>query len=187
LYLLVFASWSGLSSAQVKRYILRQEKAANIKDFGIYLAISKEGVVESPPMSNKGVEINEFLNSVELQTGNEWCVAFCQWAFRNAANLARVNLNMIKTGHSLSVLYYAKKFGSGIESDIKRGDWIIFQRGETSKGHCGIVLAFDGKIIYTIEGNTTSNEKGGNHGVFRKSRSINKFGWLKIAGFIGFE
>jgi hypothetical protein len=170
-----------------ERYILKQEKSEVIREIAIYLAVSKEGVIEDPPNSNSGKDINEFLNSVGLKPGNEWCVSFCQWAYRNAAGFLGVNFNMIKTGHSLSAFSFAKKFGSGIDENIKRGDWIIFQRGETWKGHCGIVLSFDGKVLYTIEGNVTPNESANNQGVFRKVRNINKFGWLKIVGFIGFE
>jgi hypothetical protein len=174
--------------AQVKRYVLKQDKSGLVKEVGIYLAVSKEGISENPARSNKGKEVNEFLQSVNLKPGNEWCVAFCQWAYRTATDYLRVNLNMIKTGHSLTALSYARKFGFGKENEIKRGDWIIFQRGETNKGHCGIVLSKEGKIIYSIEGNTTSDDKkDNNQGVHKKIRNLNKFGWMKIVGFIGFE
>jgi hypothetical protein len=185
-----------LSFPQVKRYVLKQNHAEDLKRLSISFALSKEGIVEQPPGSNKGKDVNEFLMSIALKSGNEWCVAFCQWAYRNAAQLLDVNFNMIRTGHSLTAFSYAKKHGLEIKGPIKKGDWIIFQRGNTPhdplsrggnlRGHCGIILSYDGNIIATIEGNV-SNTTGDNQGVFRKLRKLNHFGWLHIVGFIGFE
>jgi hypothetical protein len=184
---------SDLSFPQVNKYILKQYRSEQIKDLGILFALSKEGSLEQPPKSNKGKDVNEFLSSVNLKSGNEWCVAFCQWAYRKAAALLHVNFNMILSGHSLSVLSYARNNGIEALGSIERGDWIIFRRGKpyplrsgNIKGHCGIVLSYDGNIIYTIEGNI-SNPSGDNQGVFKRFRKLNQFGWLQIAGFIGFK
>ena len=144
-----------------------------------------EGVTENPNGSNKGKEVNKFLQSVNLSPGNQWCVAFCQWAYRSAAKQISVNFNLVKSGHSLTVLAYAKQQGFFILNNLKRGDLVIFQRGETNKGHCGMLLSSVDNKLYTIEGNVTADDK--TQGVFKKIRRLDNFGWLHIIGFIGFE
>jgi hypothetical protein len=182
----VFASWSDLSLSQVKKYAVHQNKSAEIKERGIKYALSMEGIVENPPGSNSGKYIDDFLGSVNLNPGNEWCVSFCQWAYKKAATDFKVKLNLLCTGHSITLFNYAANTGIRLNGYPERGDWIIFQRGNLQKGHCGIVLEINGKIIKTIEGNVSSPELN-NQGVFLREHRLNNYGWLHIIGFIGFK
>jgi hypothetical protein len=171
-------------SAQT-RYLVKQSKASEVVDSGMKFAFNKTGVVENPSGSNSGTDVEIFLRSVGLKKGNPWCVAFCQWAYLSAAKSNGVKLNLPKTGHSLSLLKEVSRYSECSYDMPGYGDWVIFKRGETGKGHCGLLVSFCKDSIVTIEGNTSS-AYGNNEGVFIKRRSIKKFGWMMIKGYIGF-
>ena len=149
-------------------------------------AFGKLGVVENPPRSNSGKEIKMFLRSVGLNAGNPWCAAFCQWAYQTACSKFRTKLNLFRSGHSLSLLQYAQKTSVCNSRIPVFGDWVIFRKGETCHGHCALLVSFEKDSLITIEGNT-SNPEQNNDGVFLKKRSVKKFGWMTVKGYIGFE
>jgi hypothetical protein len=165
--------------------MVKQHQADEIVERGMKLAFSKTGVIEHPAKSNSGNDVEIFLRSVGLKKGNPWCVAFCQWAYLSAAESIGVKLNIPKTGHSLNLYKEVSKYSAFSRDNPEYGDWVIFKRGETGMGHCGLVISFWKDSILTIEGNTSSMD-GKNEGVFIKQRSVKKFGWMKIKGYIGF-
>jgi len=171
--------------AQIK-YVIQQKNSQEIIKNGMQKAKNMIGIVETPPKSNSGKWIDIFLNSIELKSGNAWCVAFCQWAYRTAASELFTKFNLLKTGQSLLLFNYVSKHG--IKSYLKPeyGDWVIFEKTNSIWGHTAFLLEYHNNYIITLEGNT-SNEDNSNDGVFIKKRAVNKFGWLKLKGFISFR
>jgi peptidoglycan hydrolase-like protein with peptidoglycan-binding domain len=49
------------------------------------VAVSQVGVMEVPPGSNKGPEVNAYLASTGLDPGYFWCAAFVYWCFNEAS------------------------------------------------------------------------------------------------------
>lgn len=142
-------------------------------------AVTQVGVMEDPPGSNKGPQVNAYLASVGLPPGLYWCAAFVYWCFDKASvKLGKTN-PLVKTGHVMS--HWNKTTGKKIvtldainkPSLIKPGHIFILNTGGSS-GHTGLVEKVDGGFIHTIEGN--SNNAGGRNGigVFRLQRKISK-------------
>lgn len=158
------------------------------------VASTQIGVRESPPGSNRGHEVDQYLESVsEGLLGSPWCVAFIYWCFKQAAHkLGRAN-PMVKTA---SVWTHWEKAGliDGnivIRPDEAQQDPSLLKPGmifhiDTGgrKGHAGLIVNVVGDKIVTIEGNTNDNGSREGIGVFirstRKIRQIN-------LGFIGYK
>lgn len=104
-----------------------------------------------------------------------WCAMFVSWCFFKAFG----NCNLIY-GKSASCEVIRQHFISKkrYHSDAKAGD-LIFFRGSRHAGanHIGIVTKVSGGVIYTIEGNTSSDagvvDNGGavNNKAYKKSYS----------------
>ena len=58
------------------------------------------------------------------------------------------------------------------EEDPQLGDIVLFTFGKDHPSHIGLVTDFDGKTVYTIEGNTNKAGSREGDGVYEKERSI---------------
>lgn len=140
----------------------------------IAIAKSQLGVKESPPNSNS-VKYNTAFYGHPVQDGipkgttYPWCAVFVWWCFRGT--------NLVpKTASCLNMLEWFEKKGQ-IVKDPKPGD-IVFFKYSTNKrrtNHVGIVVAANGKVINTIEGNTSANGGSQNNGgcVMQRNRTSN--------------
>lgn len=143
-------------------------------------ARSQIGVLEQPPGSNRGPEIDKYLESVGLTTGIGWSVAFVYWCFEQASvaggssNPLPRNASvggMLSQLDSKRVKQITSKAALQNPELIKPGMIFVMDFGG-GIGHVGIVESRNGDSITTIEGN--SNDSGGRdgRGVFRISRKI---------------
>ncbi|NWJ51197.1 MAG: CHAP domain-containing protein [Bacteroidetes bacterium] len=143
----------------------------------LIIAHHEIGVVETPPGSNSGPVVNQYLNSVKLKPGAPWCAAFVYWCFEQASTrLNRIN----PLPRSGSCLYHWRKTkGSritaaeaiGNPSLIEPGCVFIINLGK-GKGHMGIVVSVQDGCIHTIEGNTNTSHSANGIGVFALERKI---------------
>lgn len=146
---------------------------------GLKVALSQVGVMEQPPGSNKGPQINKYLASVNCPPGLFWCAAFIHWCFEEAAIKLNRSNPLCKTGGCL--MHWNKSTGKKIKSAdaannpslVKPGQIFIIDHGR-GMGHTGIIEKVEGGFIHTIEGN--SNPSGSNNGigVFQLQRKIVK-------------
>jgi hypothetical protein len=152
------------------------------------VAVTQLGVMEDPPGSNKGPEVDQYLASVGLSPGNFWCAAFVYWCFdKAAAKLGRTN-PLLKTGHVMT--HWNKTTGKKIlavdaadmPSLVKPGNIFLLNTGGSS-GHTGLVEKVDGGFIHTIEGNSNNSGSRNGIGVFRLQRKIVKIN----RGFIEYK
>ncbi len=140
-------------------------------------AVSQIGVMENPPGSNKGPEVNQYLASVGLQPGLYWCAAFVYWSFNEASKKLNRSNPLVKTGHVMS--HWNKTAEKKIltvdaannPSLIKPGHIFILNTGGSS-GHTGLVEKTEGGFIHTIEGNSNNSGSRNGIGVFRLQRKI---------------
>lgn len=154
----------------------------------IKIAVTQLGVMEVPPGSNKGPEVDQYLASVGLPPGNFWCAAFVYWCFNKACTQLGRNNPVYKTGHVMT--HWNKTAGKKIvtvdavdkPSLIKPGHIFILNTGGSS-GHTGLVEKVEGGFIHTIEGNSNDGGSRNGIGVFRLQRKIAKIN----RGFIEYK
>jgi hypothetical protein len=151
-------------------------------------AITQIGVMEDPPGSNRGPEVDQYLVSVGLPPGLFWCAAFVYWCFDKASVKSGKKNPLVKTGHVMT--HWNKTTGKKIitadavnkPSLIKPGHIFIMNTGGSS-GHTGIVEKVEGGFVHTIEGNSNNAGSRNGIGVFRLQRKISKIN----RGFIEYK
>jgi hypothetical protein len=145
----------------------------------IKTARSQVGVMEAPPNSNRGPEVDSYLNCVDCTPGSYWCAAFVYWSFNEAAkHLGRTN-PLYKTAGCLD--HWNKSKAEKITAKdainnpalIKPGQIFIMDHGG-GFGHTGIIERVEGGFIYTIEGNSNPSGSRNGIGVFSLTRKIAK-------------
>ena len=130
------------------------------------LAIAKAeiGTKEYPPGSNQ-VKYNNWMYG--RNASEPWCASFVSWCFKGTGLVP-------KTASCLNMLEWFERRGQ-IVKEPKPGDIVFFHYSTNARrtNHVGIVAGVDGKIIKTIEGNTSvsSNDNGGC--VMARSRNKN--------------
>lgn len=128
-------------------------------------------------------KISGFYNG--KKNGYSWCDVFVDWCFVEAFGVDRAKELLLQPNKSLgagckySMNYYKKN--KQFHSTPKAGDQIFFKKG-SSITHTGIVYKVDKNYVYTIEGNTSSDE-----GVVSNGGSVNdkkyKLSSSYIAGY----
>ncbi|NSL87684.1 CHAP domain-containing protein [Chitinophaga sp. Mgbs1] len=157
----------------------RNEAPSGLLTKAIEVAASQIGVMEVPPGSNRGPQVNIYLASTNTAPGNFWCAAFVYWCFEQAAERLGTSNPLVKTAGVLkhwNETQGRKVTRSKATSDpslIVPGSIFIKDHGG-GFGHTGIVTAVNGGFIETIEGNSNPNGSSNGIGVFRLSfRKIN--------------
>lgn len=136
------------------------------------------GYTEDPPGSNR-TKYGEAYG----WNGVPWCVQYQWWGFMTA-KLQRLFYGGHKTASCGQLMKYAQKVGQWVTEGFRRGDLVImdFPNNSTTTDHIGFVKAVKGPVLITLEGNTSSDDRGSqNNGgaVCLKERDIRK---VKIVG-----
>lgn len=143
------------------------------------IAASQIGVIESPPSSNRGPQVDVYLRTVGLNPEGQhysWCAAFVYWCFQQAVNELHLPKNpLVKTAGCLDHWSRAtcpkitKQAAIKDPSLIKPGFIFIIDHGNGA-GHTGLVESSQGGLLTTIEGNTNQQLSSNGYGVFRLNR-----------------
>lgn len=168
-FFLVFAFWQPSVLAKHDAYIDTALTYVHVRETG----------------NNDGKEVRMFLKSVGLGKGYSWCAAFISYCLKVTASKFPVRSAVARkfiTKHSIK----AQDVLLG-KYTPKRGDLIIWQRGETPYGHiAGNVKTIARNLFQSIEGNTSSGAKGNQHdgnGVYIRLRSIQPSNYFRITHF----
>ncbi|HJQ84203.1 MAG TPA: peptidoglycan-binding protein [Candidatus Binatia bacterium] len=144
------------------------------------------GVMESPPGSNRGPQVDAYLRSVGLDPAADsfpWCAAFVYFCFKSAASgLGRSN-PVVKTAGVLDHWNVALQrriptlsaSKAHLREDLVHpGHIFVIDTGAAGgAGHTGLVEAIVAGKLVTIEGNTNDGGSREGIGVFRReSRRI---------------
>jgi hypothetical protein len=152
------------------------------------LKIAEGFVGTKEEKNNSGFWVDRFLKSCKIKPGAQWCAAFVNFCLDSAgiktlpftgSGLARHFATRNKTIKAKDVLQK--------NIDLPAGTIVVWRRGTTPFGHAGIVKSWKGKNGITIEGNTSSGQKGSQSdgdGVWRRSRSINPTNYFRITDFV---
>jgi len=147
--------------------------------------IQEIGVTETPPGSNKGARIETYMASVGLSDGYSWCAGLVRWAM-DRAGVERPGVRSAAatdyvTGRSIDatrVLRGAKK--------VPAGALAIWRRGDTWRGHIGLVRRWQQQCGQTVEGNTSPGDAGpqrDGQGVWPRERCIRPGSYFRIVAF----
>lgn len=110
---------------------------------GVGMSEFGKHIVESPPNSNRGPEIDKYLDLCKIDRGNRWCAAFVSWVYRNAGIDIAPNAGVIAFSGQLTKV--------GLEK-VLPGDCFFYIRGDAH--HIGLILYTDYvSAIMTLEGN----------------------------------
>lgn len=124
--------------------------------------------------TNRGFWVERFLAAAGLGPGYPWCAAALTWCCdqleidrppKGSAAVRNWVTWSIATGRHLPI------------SQVQRGD-IVYWLNPNGTGHIGIVSRVEGRMVSTIEGNTSSGSRGSQRdgdGLYRKDRSRNVF------------
>ena len=167
------------------------KSSSDLLNRAIKIANSQIGVIEKPPHSNRGKEIDEYIKCAGLNPGNyAWCAAFVYWCFNGASiELGKEN-PLVRTPGVIA--HWNKTKGVKLlaadaiqnPATIKPGFIFIMDCGK-GQGHTGIVESVKDGYMTTIEGNTNNGESREGYGVFRlKTRKVNS---KNLKGFINYE
>jgi hypothetical protein len=135
----------------------------SLGELALRIAIGEVGVCESPPGSNRGPRVDEYIRAVQLNPERDaypWCAAFVSWCMQRAVRSLRpVMANEFRSAASVALLL-ARNRGAIVEEPAM-GD--IFLHIAKSGNHCGFVSAIaDNGDLATVEGN--SNRAGSRTG-----------------------
>ncbi|WP_051079159.1 CHAP domain-containing protein [Methyloversatilis thermotolerans] len=137
-------------------------------------------VREQPRNSNRGPEVEAYLERAGVAAGNPWCCAFVYWNFDEAAKKLRRANPMFRTAHCLT--HWNRAVSAGAQritrkeaiddpARVRAGMIFIMDHGGGA-GHTGLVERVEGGLIHTIEGNTDASKTREGGGVYRLQRKI---------------
>lgn len=144
----------------------------------INIAKKYVGVCEDPPNSNKVVFNTKFYGREVSGANYPWCCAFI-WCIFNEAGI-----NIKRTASCMMLGDWFKQEGKYRKDNPQVGDIVFFKFPGSSRwtNHVGLVIEVNGNTLTTIEGNTSSDNKGSqNNGgmVAIRTRKINS----SVVGF----
>ena len=113
-------------------------------------ALALVGVVEVPPGSNRGPEIDKINMKCGLPLGSPWCSAYATGMWMNCAS--KPFKSPIGGVYTLQDWAKKKKMYLPSNSVVQPGDLFLIIRGD-GHGHTGIVTADMGELFCTVEGN----------------------------------
>lgn len=156
-------------------------------------AVTQIGVMEQPPGSNRGPQVDAYLIEAGAPVGSFWCMAFVYWCFKHGgANQGIANIfpktagcldawNRVRTGMPSRILTKARALAD--PTLVKPGMVFILDHGG-GLGHTGIIASVSGGSLATVEGNSNPNGSSNGIGVFALNRRKITDGELK--GFLDF-
>ncbi|HSS49820.1 MAG TPA: CHAP domain-containing protein, partial [Thermoanaerobaculia bacterium] len=164
----------------------------------IDFAHTQIGVMENPLGSNRGPEVDTYLQAVGLNPASgsfAWCVAFTHFCFKKAAESLVAPNPHIKTagvldhwsqaGTKPKVVRVTHSKAVADPGLVKPGSLFIIDLGQ-GLGHSGMVIEVANGRLVTIKGNTNDNGSRNGIGVFkrdsRKIASISK-GFIDYSAF----
>lgn len=158
--------------------------------FDLHLALSNTAKVflgVREVTANRGPMVESFQKAVDGKaSGEPWCAGFVAFCVKEVEKQFRAKASL---SLSESCVLLWKKNKENQTQICKPGHIVVWQFGETQKGHCGIVAELDPTdpgYFFTVEGNT-SDGKGINRegdGVFRKRRHRVSSPGFHLLGFL---
>jgi hypothetical protein len=133
---------------------------------------------------NRGQMIDHWNRLSGVPLGSPWCASFLMFVIEGASNQASMKHKLFKSAHVLSVYNNSKACWV---NDPAPGRLVVWQMGESLKGHIGIITEVIGhREVKTIEGNTAKEKSVNREGrvVAEQVRNLNAVGKMKFKGIL---
>lgn len=145
-------------------------------------ALSHLGEHEQPSGSNRGPEVERYLDYVGLEGGNPWCAAFASYCTGTTLEQSGLKLTHVHSGSSSAIVSWGMQHGQIIARDkVQSGDLYILEGGDGPKAadgkqyfHTAVVNVVTTAGIHTIEGNY-KNSVAGNIREWGKGKFVRPF------------
>ena len=149
------------------------------------IALTQVGVREVPINSNRGPEVEKYLQCVGMQPGNAWCAAFTSWCIWQAGGKAPVTHP--HTAWTPAIWEWGKKHGMAFSAEdvqeklVDAGDWsgaLFLIHGNVGNEpmprvkHVGFVEKLEDGYVHTVEGNTDASGSREGGGVYQNRRAL---------------
>lgn len=150
----------------------------------VEIARAQAGVLEHPPGSNRGPEVDAYLRAAGLdptQGAYPWCAALVTWCVIEATKIVGGPPAFRGSAGALRLLDLnpGLRLAAPIEPCV-----FVMDHGQ-GKGHAGFVLSIDAQdpdILLTLEGNTDAGgSRTGGQAMLRTRRRAEIAGYLRIA------
>ncbi len=133
------------------------------------VANSQEGVREQG--SNRGPQVEAYLQSTNTDPGEPWCASFVYWCINQASKELGVKAPFLLTDACRFVDQWARRRDI-LDHSPQPGDvFLLYEASEAS--HTGFVNSADQIRYGTIEGNTNLDGSPEGIGVFKRNRPVN--------------
>ena len=137
-------------------------------------------VREVPRNSNRGPQVDKYLQCADCPPGNAWCCAFVYWCMNEAAKKLGRRNPMVRTAGVMdhwqrSTTTGATRFTTAralADLELVQPGLIFIVDHGGGFGHTGFVERVDGGILTTLEGNTDASRTREGGGVYRLTRKI---------------
>jgi len=141
------------------------------------LAVAQVGITEYPPNSNKVLYNTAYYGREVSGSAYPWCCVFVWWVF------AQFSPCLVWKTASCAELGNWFKDNSRWYNQPQVGDVVFFKFNTNNRwtNHCGIVKSINGKMIETIEGNTSVNSDDNGGAVMIRQRTSNIVGYGRPA------
>ena len=160
----------------------RTEATSPLLAGALRIAAAEEArkVREVPRNSNRGPDVDEYLQRAGCPPGNAWCCAFVYWCIDKSAKELRHRNPMVRTAGCLDHWQRATARGAnrfttaralGNLDLIHPGVIFVMNHGG-GFGHTGFVEEVSGGMLTTLEGNTDASKTREGGGVYRLRRKI---------------
>jgi len=144
---------------------------------------------------NHGQIVEAFQKVVDGRaSGEAWCMAALQFWLKHVDEMMNEVVGRTLAPHELEITEHCltcwhKSPVVNRHDQPAPGRVVIWQHGNTTSGHCGVVAKVDFKngFIWTIEGNTGSSDSSVQRegdGVYLKRRSIKGVGRMNVVGYL---
>lgn len=146
------------------RHFLNQSQSAELSAARrlIVATAAKETGVRERSGNNDGVQVEEYLKTVNLSRGNPYCAAFVSWVF------AKCGYPKPRTGWSPNLFVSSRLARSALPGNVIG----IYFPEKKRIAHVGLVDHRMGNWIITVEANSNVSGSREGDGVYKKMRHI---------------
>ena len=147
-------------------------EASDLRHLALQIAQTLVGVEEHPRGSNRGPDVDKFLNCANVPPGNPWCMAFVFYCVDEAAkrlNMANPLAAIADKGSCSAVFHWAKAENKLVSSPAP-GDIFLCIGGDSGHYHTGFVTGeLDANHHFaTLEGNSNTDGSAEGYAVVKR-------------------
>lgn len=142
---------------QVRRLTRKVRRQRRGGKAAVAWGMRKVGITESPPESNWGPEIGQWIKYTGYSGPVYWCGCFACYAVVKVGKAAVPN--RIRLGYTGYIVQDARANVNGLRAvsfaDARPGDILVYDFD-----HIGVFRSISGSTVYTVEGNTSPGSSG---------------------------